>query len=603
MNRLSDLPLELRIEIFNNCSYVSRLSLYQYILQYDGVIDRYLNIMKKQLNKILSIDDIREIFEFDNDKLLKIILDIIPEEVYLDRYIEINQRELLLLAVKHNSLKILKFLCESPFIKNSYINPYRNPFIPPFQQSVICYEAILNNNLECLNYIRSRDFQWNSNIFLAAAKNNNFELFKYFHSNNLDIKEELQQDINLTLFNNESILLKDKNMANTCHIWKHIDKMYSCVARCGNVEFLEYLHNIKPITNGKHLSSAIKDGHFNVIEWGMKKLIPMTDKHCRRDASSGNLKLLIWLRQNGCPWDHRTAISSCKSGNIELFEYIISQFISNNIMIHFGPQYITKASKGNQLEMIKYLHNRGYTGTETALYYACIHDNFEMFKYGINNDFYKMDSLLKNSLLDIIISKKLINYLKYLIEHKYPILECLSKICCQYGNLDIIRELDLICTSKDIEIAASFKQYYIVAKLVESGIQLTDITIDIIINHNNFKMFQWCLDHGYLITRSNIITAMNNDLLEYFKIMIHLFEHGDEHILVSKNSFCILKYLYQNKMISFDLNLYSSTKDSDMIKWLKSINYPQVRHVETGTVMTILSKGIELYLSHNQIRK
>lgn len=587
MNYFSELPIEIKLEIFNKSTYVSKISIYQYIITYDEVADRYLELIKSQLNKVIFIRDIKEIFKTDNVKLYKLILEMSPTVSYIDRYLRLKDYQILKLAVSYGSIGILEFLF------NKHID------ISEDDQAAICYKAIRKNHIDCLNYIRSKDFKWRSDIFLAAAKSNNFELFKYFHNNNLNINEDLNQEKNIFLLNNP-YSLTDKNMTNTCHIWKHIDRMYHSVAKHGNIEFLDYLYNIKPITNGKYLSSSIKKNNNKIIEWGIKKLIPMTEKHCRVAASTGNLELLKWLREIGCPWDGRTAISACKSGNIKLFEYVTQKL--DDTIICFNTIYIYQAAKRNHLEMVKYLNDRGFPGNISVLYFSSKHNNFEMFKYGVDRGYYiyelkKEDAeLMENTL----VKKNRIVYLKYLIINRYQFIKPLSNTCCQFGKFNLIKTLNLQCNFDNISIASMNEHYFIIVKLVENGMPLESIIISNIIINDNINMFRWCLNHGYLITRSDLITTLAFDRLEFFKLMAHLFQYRDEISLISKKSLNILKYLHQNQMLSFDLNLYSLTNDIKVIGWLKSINYPQLNSPPVGPLMRIISEGIELYLYSNK---
>lgn len=41
----------------------------------------------------------------------------------------------------------------------------------------------------------------------------------------------------------------------------------------------------------------------------------------RYAARSGNLKVLLWLRARGCPWDSQTTLAAAESGHLEILQW------------------------------------------------------------------------------------------------------------------------------------------------------------------------------------------------------------------------------------------------------------------------------------------
>ena len=120
-----------------------------------------------------------------------------------------------------------------------------------------------------------------------------------------------------------SILPKDMKypLALVCHIF------YDTLMKNG--------HLVKPhkafnnaININQTLIAYVKYGNLKLVQWAYYYgFRPKSEVHtvyaiCVAAAENGDLKLLKWLHENGCPWDSSTCASAAKKGNLELLKWL-----------------------------------------------------------------------------------------------------------------------------------------------------------------------------------------------------------------------------------------------------------------------------------------
>ena len=76
-----NLPNELKIEIFNNCTYVSKILIYSFLKEFDNSSQLDFNILSKELNKYIENKDLEDLILLNNDKILDKILQIKPQKI------------------------------------------------------------------------------------------------------------------------------------------------------------------------------------------------------------------------------------------------------------------------------------------------------------------------------------------------------------------------------------------------------------------------------------------------------------------------------------------------------------------------------------------
>lgn len=70
-------------------------------------------------------------------------------------------------------------------------------------------------------------------------------------------------------------------------------------------------------------SAIARLGNLELLKWAREQGCPWDSSTCSAAARSGNLGMLQWLREdeNDCPWDEDTCLSAAKGGFVEVLKY------------------------------------------------------------------------------------------------------------------------------------------------------------------------------------------------------------------------------------------------------------------------------------------
>ena len=110
--------------------------------------------------------------------------------------------------------------------------------------------------------------------------------------------------------------------------------------------------------SGVRLRDAFKIRDFDTtstISWALKKCSEEKKKRfCSKMAEKGNLELLQFLRENGCPWDERTCAWAAENGHLECLKYVHENGCP------WGIGTSANAANYGHLKCLKYAHEKGY---------------------------------------------------------------------------------------------------------------------------------------------------------------------------------------------------------------------------------------------------
>ena len=73
-----------------------------------------------------------------------------------------------------------------------------------------------------------------------------------------------------------------------------------------------------------HLPDAFKIGDFDTkstLSWALEKCSEKKERFCAEMAWNGNLELLQFLHEKGCPWDKETCRRAGENGHLECLKY------------------------------------------------------------------------------------------------------------------------------------------------------------------------------------------------------------------------------------------------------------------------------------------
>jgi len=139
------------------------------------------------------------------------------------------------------------------------------------------------------------------------------------------------------------------------------------------------------------ISDAITKGSFIEVEEYLK-LYPKELAYCELAATIGNLEMLMYLHENGCPWNYQTIDAAAQNGHIYCMKYAIK----NGCPIDTNDEYATThkddficvESYGTpkmHLECLIYAHKSGcFWGSDTTLS-AVQNNRLDCLKYAYEN--------------------------------------------------------------------------------------------------------------------------------------------------------------------------------------------------------------------------
>ena len=77
-------------------------------------------------------------------------------------------------------------------------------------------------------------------------------------------------------------------------------------------------------SSNARLPDAFEIGDFettSTISWALEKCSEEKERFCWRMAQNGNLELLQFLHENGCPWNERTCSEAARNDHFECLKY------------------------------------------------------------------------------------------------------------------------------------------------------------------------------------------------------------------------------------------------------------------------------------------
>ncbi|GFR40800.1 hypothetical protein Agub_g1417 [Astrephomene gubernaculifera] len=99
-------------------------------------------------------------------------------------------------------------------------------------------------------------------------------------------------------------------------------------ARCGSLGALTLLHAHGCPMDMETVRAAARKGHLQVVVWLVEALgaaLQLGAEEFSSAACSGNLELLRWLHERGCPWDADAIAGAAGSGCEEALEWLVEQ--------------------------------------------------------------------------------------------------------------------------------------------------------------------------------------------------------------------------------------------------------------------------------------
>ena len=130
----------------------------------------------------------------------------------------------------------------------------------------------------------------------------------------------------------------------------------------GSLEMLTWL-NSKGLNLETCYYAAKKKGNLEILKWAREQGCPWAEYEpdfssahvtvCSVAAKKGDFEMLKWARENGCLWDLSTCKSVASKGNLEMLKWVRA----NECPWGYGT--ISAAAAGGHLEVAKWLRENG----------------------------------------------------------------------------------------------------------------------------------------------------------------------------------------------------------------------------------------------------
>jgi hypothetical protein len=99
----------------------------------------------------------------------------------------------------------------------------------------------------------------------------------------------------------------------------------SLAARGGDLEVLKWLHNTGCPCDSATCRAAAGGGYLEVLKWLHHQGCPWDAATCYAAATGGHLEVLKWLHNTGCPWDSETCYAAATFGHLEMLKWLRNQ--------------------------------------------------------------------------------------------------------------------------------------------------------------------------------------------------------------------------------------------------------------------------------------
>ena len=129
------------------------------------------------------------------------------------------------------------------------------------------------------------------------------------------------------------------------------------MAQNGNLELLQFLHENGCPWNESTCSGAAHYGHVGCLKYAHENRCPWDKGTCACAAYNGHLECLKYLHENGCPWHEYTCEYAAKNGHLECLQY------AHENGCPWNERTCSEAARNDHFECLKYAHENGCPGS------------------------------------------------------------------------------------------------------------------------------------------------------------------------------------------------------------------------------------------------
>ena len=130
--------------------------------------------------------------------------------------------------------------------------------------------------------------------------------------------------------------------------------------------------------SGVQLPDAFKIEDFDTkstLLWALERCSEYKEGFCAEMARKGNLELLQFLHEKGCPWDEDTVLCAAYNGHLECLKY------AHEKGCPWDEETCANAANYSHLECLQYAHEKGCPWDEYTCSNAAFNGHLKCLKY------------------------------------------------------------------------------------------------------------------------------------------------------------------------------------------------------------------------------
>lgn len=338
------------------------------------------------------------------------------------------------------------------------------------QQACALYFVLLGS-ISCLDYLKSLNFFFSSDLIPQAAASGHFDVVKFLHKSGC----KLDQVTTVRAAGSGNIELLEYCIENSFSIseWKDNKLAFSLcyeAAKLGQLHVLKYLHEngfafdsslSYPAATNNHLecvkylleirSGAALDsapGYLNSLEAIQLYIEKCTPKDgwktfaCQNAARLGDLTMLKWAHENGAPWNEALS-AAIQCGSLSCLQYMVNngatieqtvEMVGSVDVLKFllekFPEIVevdavyTMATEYMNRDIMAHLSSKSYEKPASLGAIAAQTGNFEFFKWCVEElkfdtkpELHIWDGDYSDILGSALITKNY-DFVKYVVDNK-----------------------------------------------------------------------------------------------------------------------------------------------------------------------------------------
>ncbi|KAL4113524.1 hypothetical protein QTP88_017136 [Uroleucon formosanum] len=186
----------------------------------------------------------------------------------------------------------------------------------PWSVETFAYAAASSINLDCVKYLHANGCPWDVSTCTNAVTNQNFSCLEFVVDNGCPL-DTPQPTLEAASIGNLTIL---KYLHEHGCPWSV--ETFACAALKGDLNCLKYLHANGCPWDVSTCTNAVTNQNFSCLEFLVDNGCPLdTPQPALKAASIGNLTILKYLHERGCPWIAETCTLAASEGDIEYLKH------------------------------------------------------------------------------------------------------------------------------------------------------------------------------------------------------------------------------------------------------------------------------------------